>query len=53
MLRSDHRIWQLSYPLTNEPDSEKRIPVVVFMFETTTQRRFALPHWSPDRIFIA
>ena len=27
MLRSDHRIWQLSYPLTNEPDSEKRIPV--------------------------
>ena len=27
MLRSDHRIWQLSYPLTNEPDSEKSIPV--------------------------
>ena len=27
MLRSDHRIWQLSYPLTFETDSEKRIPV--------------------------
>ena len=49
MLRSDHRIWQLSYPLTNEPDSEKRIPVGRLHVRDDNSTTLRLPHWSPDR----